>query len=540
MKEIDVDSFAGGGGASLGIETATGRAVDIAINHDAEAMVMHRANHPWTTHYVNDIWSVDPGDVVGRHGPIRLAWFSPDCTHFSKAKGRAPIRPHERRSRDLAWVVVKWAQNARPRIIMLENVEEFPGWAPLLSNGLPDPDRKGETFNLWIAALRKAGYVVEWRELRACDYGSPTVRKRLFLVARRDGQPIVWPEPTHGPGLEPYMTAADCIDWSIPVHSIFLTKEEGRLVGCKRPLAEATMKRIARGVFKYVLQGRPFIVPITHHGDSRVQSVDEPLRTITTAHRGELSVAMAHLMPYRGTKRGGHPRARDLRDPVHTVTTEPSAAVVAAFLAQHNTGLVGHGAQDPMSTIVGRGSTQGLVTAHLTRHFGGSTGQRANRPAPTTTAGGGGKTGLVTAHLMHQYTSNTRGGQGDPNRPLKTITTGEHHALVEAFLVKYYGTAVGARVSEPAPTCTVKPRFGLVTVEGADYQIVDIGMRMLTPRELYNAQGFPLEYEIAPEYLGKPLTKTAQIRLCGNSVCPQVAEALVRANLAAELAVASA
>ena len=489
--EIDVDSFAGGGGASVGIETVTGKSVDVAINHDPEAMAMHRANHPGTAHYVNDIWSVKPGDVVRTHGPVRLAWFSPDCTHHSKAKGRAPIRPHERRSRDLAWVVVEWARIARPRIIILENVEEFAGWCPLTEDGLRRVDRKGETFGLWVAALRKAGYVVEWRELRACDYGAPTIRKRLFVVARRDHQPIRWPDPTHGPGLEPYRTAAECIDWSIPVHSIFLSREDGRKVGCKRPLAEATMKRIARGVFKYVINGRPFIVPITHRGDDRVQSADEPLRTVTTAHRGELAVAVPHLMPYRGTKKAGQPRARDIQDPVHTLTTEPSAGLVMTYLAQHNTGRTGHDIREPLSTIVGKGCTQAVVTAHLSRQFGRSVGQECDEPAPTTTGGGGGKTALVTAHLANQMTSNTRGGQGDPRQPMNTILTGGHKMLVEAFLVKYYGTGVGTQATGPAPTVTTRDRFGVVTVHEDEYQIVDIGMRMLTPRELYNAQGFP-------------------------------------------------
>ena len=577
MKEIDIDSFAGGGGASVGIEAATGRPVDVAINHDAEAIAMHRANHPHTVHYIKDIWQVSPAEVVAKHGPVRLAWFSPDCTHHSKAKGRAPIRDAAgRRSRDLAWVVVEWARVAKPRIIMLENVEEFRGWGPLIEDGRACPDRRGETFALWIAALRREGYRVEWRELRACDYGAPTIRKRLFVVARRDGKPITWPAPTHGKGLLSYRTAAECIDWSIPVHSIFLTKEEGRKVGCKRPLAEATMRRIARGVWKYVINAkRPFIVPITHtkSGDL-VQSIDEPLRTVTTAKGGEFAVVApymvprygeragqeprtrdlrnpaptivptgnggslvaAHIMPYRGTKKGGKPRVRDIDEPIHTVTCEPSAAVVAAYLAQHNTGMLGRDARTPVSTIVTKGCTQNLVTAHLTRQFGASVGQACDKPAPTTTAGGGGKTGAVVAFLSRQFTGNTNGGQGDLFEPTNAVlASGQHQALVEAFLVKYYGTAIGAALNEPAPTATTHARFGLVTVEGVDYQIVDIGMRMLAPKELYAAQGFPASYEIAPVHRGRPLTKTMQIRMCGNSVCPQVAEALVRANMQDEI-----
>lgn len=565
MREIDVDSFAGGGGASVGIEQATGRPVDVAINHDAEALAMHRANHPGTKHYINDIWNIDPAMIVKKHGPIRLAWFSPDCTHHSKAKGRAPIRDAQRRSRDLAWVVVRWAREVKPRIIMLENVEEFSGWGPLRPDGRQCPKRKGQTFDLWVQALRHEGYRVEWKELRACDYGAPTIRKRLFLVARRDGLPISWPEPTHGPGLLPYRTAAECIDWSIPCPSIFLTREEGRRLGCKRPLAEATMRRIARGVWKYVINNsNPFIVPVTHHGSDRINPIDEPLRTVTTAHRGEFALVAPHMMPYRGTKDGGKPRARDIDDPMHTLTCEPSAALVAAFLAQHNTGMTGHSVEDPMSTIVQKGCTQavvaahltrqysnsvgqecespahtvttrdktGIVTAHLKRDFGQSIGQECDSPAPTTTADGGGKTGLVTALLSRQFSSNSNGGQADLLEPMTSVLAqGQHHAMVQAFLVKYYGTAIGSAIDEPSPTVTTKARFGLVTVDGLDYRIVDIGMRMLHPRELFTAQGFPSDYVIAPVVNGKPLTKTAQIRMCGNSVCPPMSDAIVRANL---------
>ncbi len=509
---LDIDSFAGGGGASLGIERALGKPVDIAINHDAEALAMHRANHPLTRHYRRDIWQVDPADVR-REAGIRLAWFSPDCTHHSRAKGAPPIRPEGRRSRDLAWVVVEWAQRAEPDVIMLENVEEFADWGPLLPNGKPCPQRRGRTFRAWVRRLRDAGYRVEWRPLRACDYGAPTIRKRLLLVARRDGEPIRWPSATHGPGLQPFRTAAECIDWSIPTPSIFLSAEEARRLGCRRPLAEATMRRIARGVYRYVLgKAEPFIVPLTHRGDDRVHSAREPLRTVTTAHRGEL-------------------------------------AMVSAFLAQHNTGATGHAASEPVSTIVQRGCTQGLVTALLSRQFGNSVGQPAAAPAPTVTAGGGGKTALVTACLSYQG-----GDHVDELRaPASTVTAGGvHHAIVEtqllehgdrpppapdrrdrvtAFLVKYYGTGVARSLERPMPTSTTRDRIGLVTVRGTQYRIVDIGMRMLTPRELFNAQGFPPSYAIDVEAAGKPLSKTAQVRMCGNSVCPQVAEALVRANL---------
>ena len=359
---IDVDSFAGGGGASLGIQSALGKPVDIAINHDGAALAMHRANHPRTRHYNRNVWQVDPADVAAE-APIRLAWFSPDCTHHSKAKGKAPIRgPAAKASRDLAWVVVLWAQRAKPQIIMLENVEEFADWGPLLDDGRPCPERRGLTFRRWVRQLRRAGYRVEWRELRACDYGSPTIRKRLFLIARRDGAPIVWPAPTHGPGLRPYRTAAECIDWSIPAPSIFLTADEARPIGCRRPLAPATMRRIAKGVFKYVIHAAdPFIVPITHVGDDRTHPIHEPLRTITTAHRGEFALISPYFVPRYGEREGQQPRTASVEQPAHTVVpTGNAASLVTAFLAQHNTGMTGHAAQTPLSTIVGRGTTQGV------------------------------------------------------------------------------------------------------------------------------------------------------------------------------------
>ena len=518
---IDVDSFAGGGGASLGIQAALGKPVDIAINHDPQAIAMHAANHPKTRHYNRNVWQIDPAEIAAET-PIRLAWFSPDCTHHSKAKGSAPIRsPAARSSRDLAWIVVLWAQRAQPQIIMLENVEEFADWAPLLENGKPCPDSRGLTFRRWIRELRRAGYTVEWRELRACDHGAPTVRKRLFVIARRDGKPIVWPAPTHGPGRAPYRTAADCIDWTIPTPSIFLSKDEARAIGCRRSLAEATMRRIARGTFKYVINAaEPFIVPVTHRDDDRIHALHEPLRTVTTAHRGEHAIVAPSFQPCHHDIGAQSGLATDRSD------------LVASFLAQHNTGMTGHDVRTPLSTIVQRGTTQGLVCAYLTRQFGASTGQGASCPAPTTTAGGGGKTELIAAFLSHNYTSNTAGGRGRPLHPFKTVTTGGHHALVQAFLMKYYGDGgQWASCDCPAPTLPCKHRLGIVTVGEIDYKLVDIGMRMLTPRELFRAQGFPDDYTIAPQFNGRPLTNTAQIRMCGNSVCPDAAQALVRANI---------
>lgn len=477
MREIVVDNFAGGGGASTGIEMALGRPVNVACNHDPQAIAMHQANHPETKHYTQNLVKIDPREVAdGR--PIGLCWFSPDCKHFSKAKGGKPV---EKKIRDLAWVVIHWAELARPRVIILENVEEFTSWGPLTDEGKPCKVQKGLTFRRWVRELRRRGYSVEWRELRACDYGAPTTRKRLFLVARCDGQPIVWPAPTHGPGLLPYRTAAECIDWSLPVKSIF---------GRKRPLAENTLRRIARGVFRYVIEAqRPFIIPLTHHGDHRVYSVDDPMRTVTAAKRGEFALINPWVMANNTGNRG-----KAIEEPVPTVTTGNRNYLVASFLAQHNTRATGHGTEEPVSTITARGSQQQLVTSHL------------------------------------EVMRNNMSGQA-VSAPIKTITAGANHfAEVRAFLVKYYGGGVGADLNDPLHTVTTRDRFGLVTVNGVDYQIVDIGMRMLSARELFRAQGFPDSYVIAPVVNGKPLTKTAQVRMCGNSVCPPIAAAMVRAN----------
>ena len=507
MEYIDVDNFAGGGGASLGIETATGKPVDIAINHDPEAVAMHAANHPHTEHLCQNIFQVDPADIA-RRGPIRLAWFSPDCTHHSKAKGGKPIRTAKQRSkRDLAWVVVHWAERAKPQIIMLENVEEFQDWGPLGEDGRPCPKRKGKTFDEWVGKLRRCGYKVEWRELRACDYGAPTIRKRLFLIARRDGLPIVWPEPTHGPGLQPYRTAAEIIDWSLPVHSIFLSPEEARKVGVKRPLAEATMRRIARGVQRYVIDAAdPFIISCAY-GDSggrREYDLDEPLGTVTGSRTH--AVVTPFFTQRYGEREGQAPRTRSVVDPMQTIVpTANGANLVAAFLAQHNSGMVGHDSRKPVSTIVQRGCTQGLVAAHLLNLKGGD-----RRDA-------------------------------DPRGPIWTqCAGGTHIAEVRSFLIKYYGEGGQWQdLREPLHTMTAKARLGIVTVAGVDYQIADIGMRMLSPRELFNAQGFTPDYIIDPIVNGKPLSKTAQYRQCGNSVCRHVAAAMVRVNVV-EMATAEA
>jgi DNA (cytosine-5)-methyltransferase 1 len=537
MKELVIDSFAGGGGASTGIEMALGRSPDFAINHDDVALAMHAVNHPATHHLPHNVWKVDPTAICGRD-PVGLLWASPDCKHFSKAKGGRPV---EKNIRDLAWVVVRWARQVSPRVIILENVEEFQTWGPLGDDGRPCPERKGQHFKRWVGELRKLGYKVEWRELCAADYGAPTVRKRLFLIARRDGLPIIWPKPTHGKPdmlpvragkLKPWRTAAEIIDWSLPCHSIFLTQEEGRAVGVRRPLAPATMARIAKGIQRYVINhADPFIVPLTHSGDTRTYDINEPARTLTTANRGEQALIAPTLINTRnGERLGQEPRCRDIQRPYPTVTAEGSQGavviphlqtmrnsdkpfneankpthtvtaggahlhLVSAFLAQHNTDMVGHDAREAVSTIVQKGCTQAVVSAGLVNLKGSDRRQSApTAPAPTVTAGG------------------------------------THVAEVRAFLLKYYGTDQDPRIDEPLHTCTTKPRFGLVMVNGEPHEIVDIGMRMLTPRELFRAQGFPESYIIDRTPEGYPITKTDQIHKCGNSVCPQVAAALVGAN----------
>ncbi|NKF21534.1 DNA cytosine methyltransferase [Solimonas marina] len=609
LHELIVDSFAGGGGASTGIERALGRYVDVAVNHDGEALAMHAVNHPQTEHIREDVWKVDPRGAIG-YRQIGLLWASPDCKHFSKAKGGKPV---SKRIRGLAGVVVKWARHCKPRVIMLENVEEFQTWGPLKridGQWFPDPARKGVTFDLFVAKLRRLGYKVEWRQLRACDYGAPTIRKRLFLIARRDGLPIIWPKPTHGKGLIPYRTAAECIDWSIPCPSIFERK---------RPLAEATMKRIARGIMRYVVDApNPFIVPIANYGSgTRVNSADEPLTTVTANPKGGAHAVVVPTLVGVGS-RAGQSRPRSMDEPTATTKTKYDTALVAATLIQaaHGEGKAGgaqrwgsgaHDVETPVGTIHAGGGSFAAVAAHLMHvtHHGDERAHDMGEPVPTVTGAQRGEQALITAHLM---TNNTGHAGAAADTPVPTVATGGHHAVVAAFLAQHNTERVGVKagkdareplsttcasgshqsvvtshllklrgtckdgqpIDEPMPTVTgggthaaevraflvayygndkdgqgldeplrtlpTRDRFGLVTVRGELYQIVDIGMRMLTPRELANAQGFPPDYVIDRGADGKPLTKTAQVRMIGNSVCPPVAEALVRANFAHELA----
>ncbi|MGE0289667.1 MAG: DNA cytosine methyltransferase [Bradyrhizobium sp.] len=504
--ELVIDLFAGGGGASLGMEWGTGRPVDIAVNHDPIAVAIHQVNHPHTRHFCESVFSVDPCAVTGNR-PVGLLWASPDCTHHSKAKGGKPVSS---KRRGLAWVVVKWARRARPRVIMLENVEEFEDWGPLTADGKPCPVRKGWTFQRWVEQLERVGYVVDWRQLRACDYGAPTIRRRLFVIARRDGLPIVWPTPSHGAPDSaqvargralPWRSAAECIDWTIPCPSIF---------GRKRPLAENTLKRIARGIHRFVIESaHPFIVPVTHTGDARAHDITEPLRTVTCANGGEFALAVPTLAQTGyGEREGQAPRVPGL--------------------------------DRPLGTVVAGGVKRALVSAFLAKHYGGNyTGPGIDPRAPAGTITTVDHHAVVGAHLMN-LKGTTRRHQSLAAPAPAICAGGTHASLVAALMAPYYGSGsgeTGRDMREPAPTVTTKDRLQLITVniEGEPHVIVDIGMRMLQPRELFRAQGFPDTYIIDRDANGRALSKAAQVRLCGNSVPPVWPEALIKANFPAEL-----
>lgn len=521
--EIIVDNFAGGGGASVGIELALGRSPDEAANHDPVALAIHKANHPHTRHHCQDIWTVDPRKVAaGRK--IGLAWFSPDCSHHSKAKGSKPV---EKGIRDLAWVVCKWAAQVAPRIIILENVEEFQDWGPLDENNKPIKSRKGETFRRWLGRLRSLGYQVEYRELKASDYGVPTSRKRLYLVARNDGKAIVWPEPTHGPGKEPYRTAAQCIDFSLPSLSIFATKEEARAWARvhrkrppKRPLVENTLRRTARGLFKFVLNcASPFVIAIgqTGFGDSgRVRSINDTLSTIVTkAEHCLITPVLAELA--HKDKLGQARRVLDIQQPVTTQHAGGGKfALVTAFIEKFYGGVVGQTPDNPLGTITTI-DHHALATVHIQRDFLNGTGGNCAEPMPTIMPGGaGGKCGIVTTVL--------KGAQ-------------DRSTQVSAFLVKYFGTGGAISLLDPIDTITTKDRFGLVYAFGIPFQIMDICLRMLEPKELLLCQGFPETYKINIPDPAKPhkfITKEAQVKMIGNSVCPPMAAALVAANVSSQ------
>lgn len=525
-NEIVVDNFACGGGASEGIENATGEPVDHAINHNAKALAVHMANHPYTRHWREDIRNLNPRRV-GPGLPIGLGWFSPDCTFHSKARGGKPFRDSDRarRVRGLAGSVHWWMRERRPRVVMLENVEEFTHWGPLLENGKPDPKRRGQSFRRWHKIIENLGYQVDMRELVCADYGVPTSRKRLFVIARCDGEEIVFPEASHGFASSPYRTAAECIDWSIPCPSIFTRQ---------RPLAEATLRRIARGVMRYVVNNaRPFIVPMTHAGERAPHSIDEPLRTITTAKRGELALCTPFIAGCGG--RMGQSPERSVDRPFQTITSKADSILVSPTLINTRNGeRVGQAPrvrdlERPYPTITAAGSQGALVAAFLARHYGGheNDGHPVTRPMSTITTQD--HHHLVTSNIVKLRGDNTG---HDVREPLHTISAqGNHLGEVRAFLLAYYGNdKQGADLRAPMRTVTTKERFGLVTVRGEPYEIVDIGMRMLEARELARASSFPDDYILDPEFEGKPLSKTDQVWMIGNAVPPLMAEALVRAN----------
>lgn len=616
MREIIVDNFAGGGGASTGIELAIGRSVDIAINHDPNAVAMHTTNHPDTLHYCESVFDVDP--IVATAGrPVGLAWFSPDCRHFSKAKGSKPV---EKEIRGLAWIVIRWALAVRPRVMMLENVEEFRTWGPLIESadgGLrPNPLRTGETFEAFCGMLSGGipaghpalaecceflgitadgelaqqlvaglGYAVDHRELRACDFGAPTIRKRFFMVMRCDGMPVTWPDPTHGDPkspavqsgkLAPWRTAAECIDWTIPAPSIF---------DRKKPLAENTLKRIARGIKRFVIESAsPFIVKCNHtttkgkYDCFRGQALREPLQTITKTHG--YALAVPHLTKFR-TGATGQP----VTEPVPTVTAGTSKrpggnghalgiveAAIAPFVGRQFGASVGHRADEPSATITagGGGKSQLVTPTLIPMGYGERPGQeprvlRLDNPLGTVTAGGN-KFATVSAFLAKHYGGNYTGPGVSMDEPMHSVTTVDHHAVVASHLVKLRGTCRdGQPSSDPMPTVTagglhvgeVKTTLavdeydehraqlaleflrkycgedcdGLVDIDRITFRIVDIGMRMLQPHELYRAQGFPEWYIIDQDYRGQKYAKDKQVARCGNAVPPPFAEALVRANL---------
>lgn len=584
MREIVIDSFAGGGGASEGIRAALGYDPDIAVNHDRMALAMHRINHPGTRHIEEDVITVDAVSMCGGR-PIGMLWMSPDCKHHSKAKGG---RPRDKNIRGLAWTIVGWVHRLpkwqRPRVVFLENVEEFADWGPLTEDGQPCSARKGQIFREFVRAWEAMGYRVEWRELRASDFGIRTIRKRLYLIARRDGLPIVWSAPTHGDPeseavrnglLQPYRWVADIIDWSLPCPSIFETSEQIRQrfgIRANRPLAPATMARIAKGVMRYVVTAaKPFLVQVNHGGSTggRAHGVEEPAPTLTGG-RGE-----AVITPFVSyAQHGGAIRPADA--PLHTVTASRKdqdavvAPVVVGVAHGDSGGRREYRADAPIGTIT-RSHQHGVAAVHLQRQFGASIGSAADEPVGTITAGGAGKAavvaaflaqhntgligrsveepvstivgkgctqGLVAAHMLNLRGSDRRDSGVD--EPMPTVSAqGNHAAAVYAFLAKYYGAGLPSQgVDEPIHTVTTKPRHGLVTVSvaGEPYVIVDIGMRMLTPRERFAAQGFRPDYIIDRGILDDgtevSFTLEEQGRFCGNSVCPGMAEMLVRANFA--------
>ena len=499
--EIVVDNFAGGGGASTGIEIAIGRSVDVAINHEPAAIAMHRANHPTSKHYTEDIWMVDPVEACEGH-PVGLAWFSPDCKHFSKAKGAAPV---DRKIRGLAWIALRWAAKARPRVIILENVEEFQTWGPV-RKGKPVKKLAGTTFRKFIRQLEDLGYQVEYRELIAADYGAPTSRKRFYLIARCDGQPIVWPEPTHSKtganGLPKWRSAAEIIDWDLPCPSIFDSKAEiMQKYGLKavRPLADNTMRRIIRGVDKFTIKsGEPFIVECNHSGGGHIADIRGPYKAITAKHTGGI-VAPA-LIQYH-TEQTENVRAPGLGAPINTVDASNRYGLTCANLVEYYTGGRPLDVAEPMHTVTSH-DREAVVATHVVKFKGDNLGQEPGEPLQTVTASAG--EFAVCKALLAKIREDDDLGYWPEIRALLNKFCGYDLALYDVFFFEICKTL---------------------------YYIDDIGMRMLSPRELYNAMGFPPDYIIDRDYLGNEYGKSKQVARCGNAVCPPVASALVRANV---------
>ena len=654
LDEISVDLFSGGGGLSTGYELATGRPMTIAINHNPAAVLMHRANHPFTEHYREDVFLVDPKTAC-RGRPVGFLWASPDCRHFSKAKGKPLV---DKKIRGLAWVVLRWAMDVRPRVLMMENVEEFQSWGPLIYAGkdkygkdqyMPDPDHAGETFQAFIGmlsigvpadcpALDEAceflkiprdgeevlrlihglGYDLDFRELVAADYGAPTTRKRFVLVARCDGRPIVWPERTHAPRnseevkcgrCKPWVSAAEIIDWSIPCPSIFETREEIMAkygVDSRRPLADNTQRRAIRGVDKYTIKsGNPFIVECNHSGDGHIHSIDEPYKTITAKHTGGVCAPLlapltvtntsnsvgapadqpVHTVTSAGNQMlvtpvlaqigqtGGGDRIRDVREPAPTTVSKAEACLVAPHLSQYHDEQGGdfvraQGLDGPINTV-DASNRYAVVTAQITEYYGN--GAPLDVADPMHTATSHDREALTTAIMQPFHAGGYKGKGNSPEEPVNTVTSSGGQSLVCSHVAEFKGQDIGQRADKPLRTVTAQGgEFGVVSVRtvkyapGADlgywpqirallnkhcgyqladdeilliwihgvwYYIRDIGLRMLTPPELYRAMGFPEDYRIDRDYLGRDYPKTQQVARCGNAVCPPMARAVVAANM---------
>lgn len=577
LDEIIVDNFAGGGGASTGIELATGREVTIAINHDPAAILMHKTNHPHTLHLQESVWNIDPVEIcAGR--PVGLAWFSPDCKHFSKAKGAALV---DKNIRGLAWVVLKWAGTVRPRVIILENVEEFKTWGPV-RKGKPIKTKAGQTFDKWFNQLKNLGYEIDYRELVAADYGAPTTRKRFVLIARCDGKPIVWPERTHAPRdseevksgkCKPWVSAAEIIDWSLPCPSIFesaSTIKEKYGLRAMRPLKDNTMRRIARGIDKFVIKSKkPFIVQVNHSGADRISDIDQPLGTVTAKHGyGVANPVLAPLHIHNHLNAAG----TDMRDPVNTITANfgGQQMLITPHLSKYFGGVVGEKVDNPLPTITSIDHNAVVAPTLIQYHAEQSDKEvRANGvEGPLLTVDGSNRYGIAAAHLTQYF-------KGDhyhsPEEPLHTVTTEIREGVTLAHITEFKGKDIGQDANNPLRTITASTgEFGtvytrlekingfndlkfwpqirsmlntycgyniaddeilIITINGIDYFISDIGLRMLTPVELYKAQGFPVDYIIDHDYTGKPYPKNQQVARCGNAVCPPLAKALVAANL---------